>query len=235
MSASTQPINRLRVVLLREQNGAATTFQVTGADAQRIVGADGAIWLRLAKSGGTYKAYYSKDGNVWRFMGSTTLNVEATQAGLVAFNRGGTTTDLDVAFDAFRIASVGEAVPVSTTAAGGVGGSVPATLSLALGAPATFGAFTPGVAKDYTASTTAAVTSSAGDATLSVSDPGRLMNGTFSLPSPLQVSLSTSSWSGPTANEAVAIGFTQHIGAADALRTGSYSKTLTFTLSTTSP
>ena len=29
--------------------------------------------------------------------------------------------------------------------------------------------------------------------------------------------------------------FTQHVGAADALRTGTYSKTLTFTLSTTTP
>ena len=32
---------------------------------------------------------------------------------------------------------------------------MPATLSLTLGAPAQFGAFTPGIAKDYTASTTA--------------------------------------------------------------------------------
>jgi len=33
----------------------------------------------------------------------------------------------------------------------------------------------------------------------------------------------------------VVVGFSQHIGANDALRTGSYSKTLTFTLSTTTP
>ena len=84
-----------------------------GADAQRIVGADGAIWLRLAKIGSTYKAYYSTDGSVWRFMGSTTLNVEATQAGLVAFNRAGTSTDLDVAFDYFHIASQGDPVPAA--------------------------------------------------------------------------------------------------------------------------
>ena len=32
-----------------------------------------------------------------------------------------------------------------------VGGTVPATLALTLGAPATFGAFTPGVGQDYTA------------------------------------------------------------------------------------
>ena len=115
------------------------------------------------------------------------------------------------------------------------GGTVPATLSLTLGAPASFGAFAPGVDKDYTASTTANVISTAGDAALSFSDPGHLMNGAFALPSALEVTLSKSSWTAPTSNESVAIGFKQHIGASDALRTGSYSKTLTFTLSTTTP
>ena len=124
---------------------------------------------------------------------------------------------------------------LARAANGGVGGTVPATLSLSLGPNASFGAFTPGVAKDYTASTTATVISSAGDAALSVSDPGRLMNGTFSLPSPLQVTFSKSSWTAPVSNETVTINFAQHIGATDALRTGTYSKTLTFTLSTTTP
>ena len=68
---------------------------------------------------------------------------------------------------------------------------MPATLSLTLGAPASFGAFTPGVAKTYEASTSANVTSTAGDALLSVADPspqtpGHLVNGAFSLPQPLQ-------------------------------------------------
>jgi hypothetical protein len=40
-----------------------------------------------------------------------------------------------------------------------------------MGAPATFGAFLPGFGRDYEASTTANVTSTAGDATLSVADP----------------------------------------------------------------
>ena len=111
----------------------------------------------------------------------------------------------------------------------------PATLSLALGAPASFGAFTPGVERTYEASTTATVTSSAGDAALSVSDPGHLANGSFTLPRPLQVSFSKSTWSGPVANDSVAIGFKQLIGATDALRTGGYSRTLTFTLATTNP
>ena len=121
-------------------------------------------------------------------------------------------------------------------ATGTVGGSVPATLSLTLGAPATFGAFTPGVAKEYTASTTANVISSAGDAALSVApSPAFLTNGAFSLAEPLQVSLSKSAWTAPTSNERVDIGFKQLIKANDPLRTGSYSKTLTFTLSTTTP
>ena len=75
---------------------------------------------------------------------------------------------------------------------GDVGGTVPATLSLTLGAPATFGAFTPGVARTYNASTTANVISTAGDATLSATDPsaqnpGHLVNGSFFLPQPLKV------------------------------------------------
>ena len=36
-------------------------------------------------------------------------------------------------------------------------------------------------------------------------------------------------------NEVVDVTFKQAIGSSDALRTGTYSKTLTFTLSTTSP
>ncbi len=236
MSAATQPINRLRVVVIREQNGSATTLQIQGPDAQQIVGSGGAIWLRLAKIGSTYKAYYSGDGSVYRYMGSTTLNVEATKAGVLAFNRGGNSTDLDVAFDYFHIASSGDAVPaLSTDAEGGAGGTVPATLALTLGAPATFGTFTPGMEKEYTASMTANVISTAGDAALTVSDPGHLTNGAFSLPQPLQVAFSKSAWTTPVSNDPVAITFKQAIGATDALRTGSYSRTLTFTLSTTTP
>src|SRR3954464_6525221 len=128
----------------------------------------------------------------------------------------------------------------TATAGGPVGGNVPATLSLTLGSPVAFGAFAPGVAKDYTASTTANVISTAGDATLSVADPspvntGHLVNGAFALPSALGGLGVVKTWSAPVSNDPVTIPFTQHIGATDALRTGSYSKTLTFTLSTTTP
>src|SRR3954447_15750829 len=152
-----------------------------------------------------------------------------------------------------------EAVNHSTD--GGAGGSVPATLALTLGTPASFvGGFTPGVAKDYTASSTANVISTAGDATLSIADPsgtatGHLVNGAFFLPTTLQAKASSPAgtggalkdvggssaptslltYSGPISNDPVAITYQQHISSGDALRTGSYSKTLTFTLSTTTP
>jgi hypothetical protein len=121
-----------------------------------------------------------------------------------------------------------------------IGGNVPATLALTLGAPVNFGPFTPGVAKEYTAGTTATVISTAGDATLSVADPssvspGRLVNSVFSLPQPLQGLGVVKTWTAPTSNEVVPITFKQAIGSGDALRTGTYSKTLTFTLSTTTP
>ena len=131
---------------------------------------------------------------------------------------------------------------------------MPATLSLTLGAPATFGAFMPGVAHDYNARTAASVISTAGDATLSVADPsptntGKLVNGSFTLAQPVQAGTGTAlaavggsaapttlkTWSAPTSNESVTINFRQSIGANEALRTGTYSKTLTFTLSTTNP
>ena len=147
-----------------------------------------------------------------------------------------------------------------TTAEGPVGGTVPATLSLSLGAPAAFGAFIPGVARTYEAGMTANVISTAGDATLSVADPssvatGHLVNGSFSLPQALQAKASSASgtggafapvggaasptallaYAGPVSNDAVTMTFRQAIASSDALRTGSYSKTLTFTLSTTTP
>jgi hypothetical protein len=91
------------------------------------------------------------------------------------------------------------------------------------------------VAREYTASTSANVISSAGDAALSVSEPGHLANGPFTLPQPLQVTFSKASWTAPVSNDPVTITFRQAIGANDALRTGTYAKTLTFTLSTTTP
>jgi Asp-tRNA(Asn)/Glu-tRNA(Gln) amidotransferase A subunit family amidase len=125
--------------------------------------------------------------------------------------------------------------PTEAPAAGEVGGTVPATLSLTLGPAASFGAFIAGIDKTYTAKTTAKVISTAADAMLTVSDPGHLTNGAFALPRALQVQITPASWTGPVSNASADVLFTQAIGANDALRTGGYSRTVTFTLSTTRP
>ena len=114
------------------------------------------------------------------------------------------------------------------------------------GTAATFGAFTPGVARDYTANMTATVISTAGNAALTVVRPERDRDrpsgqrhasrcrrplqvkatspvgtggaladvGGFASPTPLLT------YSGPVSNDAVTIGFQQHVDANDALRTG---------------
>ena len=143
---------------------------------------------------------------------------------------------------------------------GDVSGNVPATLALSLGAAPSFGAFVPGVAREYTATGSGNVISTAGNASLSVSDPsttntGKLVNGTFTLANPLMASATGTggtagaggavggsaapttllTYSAPVSNSALMLTFKQSIGANEALRTGTYSKTLTFTLSTTAP
>ena len=107
--------------------------------------------------------------------------------------------------------------------------------------------------KDYTASTTANVISTAGDATLSRRRPVRDRH----RPPGQRHVLAAARAAGagrrrrlrasaarradaadllrPVSNDPVTITFKQHIGATDALRTGTYAKTLTFTLSTTTP
>jgi predicted acyl esterase len=170
---------------------------------------------------------------------------------------------LDLAGSSITIPIVGGesalATATDTSEAGTTpGGTVAATLGLTLGTAPAFGAFTPGIAKDYSANMTATVVSTAGDAALSVADasataPGHLVNGTFSLPQALQATASSAggtaaaggavsgspltleNWAMPVSNDASTVVLKQSIGANDALRTGSYSKTLTFTLSTTTP
>ncbi len=279
-----------------------------------ILGTGKTIYFRMVKTGPRYASYYSADGSTWTLIYETGAALSNVKVGLFAFNRAGTSADLTVSADYFRVldtvapvttASVspepvngavngpatitlsatdtgsgvasteyqvdgggwqpytapfvvanggGRVIQYRSTdaagnveaaktlnlivnpqASGTVGGTVPATLALKLGPAASFGAFTPGVAHDYSASTTANVVSTAGDARLDVSDPGHLANGAFTLPSPLGVTGVPRTWSAPVSNDTFTIGFTQHIGANDALRTGSYSKTLTFTLSTTTP
>ena len=140
----------------------------------------------------------------------------------------------------------------AVSATGGVGGNVSPTLALTINGPASFGTFVPGVAGIYTASTTADVLSTAGDGALAVSDPGasagHLVNDGFSLPQALQVRANAGpfapvgaapstllTYTGPVSHAPVALDFQQAIASTDPLRTGTYAKTLTFTLSTTNP
>jgi hypothetical protein len=149
---------------------------------------------------------------------------------------------------------------VGTSVEQPVSGTVPATLSLGIGNAASLGTFALGVAADYTASLPATVTSTAGDATLTAADPsanapGHLVNGADVMAQPLQVRATNAAnpntsyaplggttapvtllaWPGPVSTDPVTVGFKQPVGATDPLRTGTYTKTVVFTLNTTNP
>jgi hypothetical protein len=201
------------------------------------------------------------DNDVYRLAAtSSSPGVEVHLANQFAWARPGQSVQVPVSIKGsggvVTLTATSESDPTKTASAacalteapGDVGGTVPATLSLTLGGAGgstSFGAFRPGTTATYTATTTANVISTAGDAVLSVSDPspvatGHLVNGTFSLPQPLKAGGSelpavVKTYSAPVSNDAAQVEFSQLINATDALRTGSYSKTLTFTLSTTTP
>jgi Zn-dependent M28 family amino/carboxypeptidase len=221
------------------------TFMVTNGSGQPVSGAtvtgdcgDGLRNLGTSGAGGVAQV----------FVPHVTCDFRVADGSAV-----GSANDVDVAGDRTITLSL-------TGASTDVSGSVPATLSLSVGPPASFGPFTPGVGRDYFATTTANVISTAGDAVLSVADTsstatGHLVNGAFSLPQPLQARarnpantstaynnvgaaatpLNLLAYGGPISNDPVSLDFKQTIGASDPLRTGTYSKTLTFTLSTTTP
>jgi hypothetical protein len=142
-------------------------------------------------------------------------------------------------------------------------GTVDTTMALVLPTTApSFGPFQVGVAREYLTTAAARVTSTAGDISLSVYDPattgtGRLVNGTFTLSQPLSMWASSTSsaalagaggtvggaaaptplisYSAPVTNNLATLMFRQNITSTEALRSGAYSKTLTFVLSTTNP
>jgi hypothetical protein len=152
-------------------------------------------------------------------------------------------------------------VTVAARAAGVVNGNVTPTLALTLTNATALGPFIPGTAANYTSASAATVTSTAGDAAVTVGDaspiaPGRLVNGTATLTSPLQVKATSAvgtgpaafvalpalsspatllSYSGPVTRDAVTISYQQGISATETLRSGTYSKAVTFTLATINP
>jgi hypothetical protein len=134
-----------------------------------------------------------------------------------------------------------------------IGGNVPSVLALTLGTAPSLGTFLPGVDRDYTASLAATVTSSATAAALTVRDPsatapGRLVNGTAALASPVQLrvgsgafgslsgaALGLTTFSEPVGARPVTIDIKQSIAATEPLLSGGYGKTVVFTLTATTP
>ena len=233
---------------LKNTGAAATTPNVHPQDASAFLGAD-VYRLSATASGAGWSAQLKNALATAKFGETIQVPVYVTKGAGSG----------SVTLQATSESDPSKGVSASCSEAS-VGGSVPATLSLATGTPANFGPFTPGVARDYTATMAATVTSTAGDAALSVADPstantGKLVNGAFTLAQPVGAKASSGAgaggdykavggsaapasvlaYSGPVSNDAVTVGFRQVIGANEALRTGTYSKTLTFTLSTTTP
>ena len=128
----------------------------------------------------------------------------------------GTQLTLDPAASSLTLPVLGTLPAPETPAA-----PAPVPLGLTLGPPATFGRFIPGVARQYAASTTAAVS---GNGVLTVGG-GRLANGAAGLPQPLSVALEPMG----------TVTFGQAIAATDVLRTGVYSARVTFTVTAASP
>ncbi|WP_205699439.1 HtaA domain-containing protein [Conexibacter sp. SYSU D00693] len=148
-----------------------------------------------------------------------------------------------------------EPEPVGDQESVGVSGTVAETLNLTLnGTTAGLGTFVLGQAADYDATVTGTA-SSTGPSKLFVSDtgedPGFLRNGTAKLANPLKVCGSTAG--SPCSYAALgasplqlltvpagaatplSVGLRQSISASEPLSVGSYSKTLTFTLSAGTP
>jgi sugar phosphate isomerase/epimerase len=194
--------------------------------------------------------------------GTCTVNVgfKPTRANATSVARLQFTSNSDDATE--RVALVGKSTGDPVAQPVPVGGDVPGTLQLTIpGGTWSFGTFVPGLARNYDMSVGAQVTSTAGDALLTVADPsatstGRLVNGSFAMAQPLALRVPTvaepnpayvpmpstagaamplRTYTGPVANDAVQIGFRQAIGATEPMRAGTYGKTLTFTLSTATP
>jgi len=139
-------------------------------------------------------------------------------------------------------------------------GVVPSTLALTIGQAGSFGTFIPGLGREYSSSMVANVISTASASELTVRDPsftatGKLVNGTTALATPMSAMATNAghpsgafaplpsdrsplrllSYAGPVSNDVVTIGLRQSIAADEALLNGNYSKTLVFTLSSSTP
>jgi beta-glucosidase len=86
-------------------NGVQVNQTLNTLNANAILPPDNTIWLRMTKKGARYTTSYSVDGQTWVPVWTTGATLTNPRAGLFAFNRAGTTTDLNVAFDYFHVAA----------------------------------------------------------------------------------------------------------------------------------
>ncbi|WP_203919079.1 glycoside hydrolase family 3 C-terminal domain-containing protein [Rugosimonospora africana] len=116
---ATSPTNlQFNTSLEDNLNGVQVTQTLNTLNANSVLPADNTIWLRMTKSGARYSTSYSVDGTTWVPVWTTGATLNNPQVGLFAFNRAGTTSDLQVAFDSFAVtASPPAATPAPTTAA----------------------------------------------------------------------------------------------------------------------
>ena len=154
-----------------------------------------------------------------------------------------------------------DATVPSTVIPAGVNGNTPSALTLTqLSTQPVLGTFTPGVSADYTGSMVIGATDTGTASQLTAYDPsatdtGHLVNGNLELAQPLKAGATDAAnptltfapvgslasplvllnEAAPLANDAIAVTFKQSIGATDPLGTGSYSKTILLTLTTTTP
>jgi hypothetical protein len=221
-----------------------------GPDPQYVTGNSSKVAFNIGKSGGVSYEWTFPDGS--KQSGPT--------ATYTYLNGGKQSATLTVTYADGQVASKTFDVEVPTTVPSTVTANVPTVLGLTLSGSASFPPIVPGTANTYTATTTANVVSSAGNAALTVSDPstnapGRLVNanGSSVMPQALRARatnaanpnttyntvsgdpLTLLTWAAPISNDAVTLGFQQSVAANDALRAGGYSKQLLFTLSTTTP
>jgi glucose/arabinose dehydrogenase len=225
-----------------------------GPDPQFVAPAEQAsttFAFNIGKSGGvSYK---------WEFSdGGTATGANVTHTYQSAGNGTNPTAKLIVTYADGATAEKTIDVPVPTTVPTAVTADVAKTLGFTLASAARFGTFVPGTANTYGATVAANVISTLPNATLSVVDlstesPGRLVNTGTPLASALRVRATNAAnpapafqnitgspvtllaWSAPVSNDAVTVNFSQPIAANEALKAGQYSKTITFTLSTSTP
>jgi glucose/arabinose dehydrogenase len=221
-----------------------------GPDPQASTTASSLVNFGIGRSGGVSYKWTFDDGGT----------ADGAAVGHAFLTGGPHKATLTVTYADGATASKDVTVEVPPTVPTQVGATVPLVLSLTLGTPAGFGTLTPGVADTYNASTTATVLSTAGNALLTVTDnsalaPGHLVNAndTSVLAQALKARATNAanpntafaavsgtplellSYPRAITNDAVSVQFQQSVAAGDALRAGRYSKTLTFTLSTTAP